>query len=83
MFPLRFHFLIQKARWLNQERTKVETSARAEAPAEKESGKILPDAREAVCFLRGKRRKRSRRHSKKQHGALTQPKLKAEDRSAF
>jgi hypothetical protein len=31
---------------LNQEDTKVKTSARVETPAEKESGKILPDDRE-------------------------------------
>jgi hypothetical protein len=54
MFPLRFHFLIQKARWLNQEGTKVEASARAETPAEKESGKILPDDREAACPAGGR-----------------------------
>jgi hypothetical protein len=35
-------------------------------PAEKESGKILPDAREAEGFLRGRRR--SRRHSKNNTG---------------
>jgi hypothetical protein len=54
MFPLRFNSPIQKACWLNQEGTKVKTSARAETPAEKESGKILPDDRKATRFLCGK-----------------------------
>jgi hypothetical protein len=48
-FALCFDFPIQKARCLNQEGTKVETSARAETSAEKESGKILPDNRRAAC----------------------------------
>jgi hypothetical protein len=62
-FPLRFYSPIQKACWLNQEDTKVKTSARTETPAEKESGKILPDVRgRAEGFLRGRRR--SRRYSK-------------------
>ncbi|TVP87220.1 MAG: hypothetical protein EA344_02085, partial [Alkalicoccus sp.] len=30
-----------------------------ETPAEKESGKILPDVRKAACFLRSKRRKKA------------------------
>jgi hypothetical protein len=50
--PFRCDFPIQKACWLNQEGTKVETSARAEAPAE--GAKILPDVRESACAAGGR-----------------------------
>ncbi|WP_147803328.1 hypothetical protein [Alkalicoccus halolimnae] len=66
-FPLRFDFPIQKARCLNQEGTKVKTSAKAifqdacgkrkrEDPPGRKGGR-------AEGFLRGKRRKKSRRQS--------------------
>jgi hypothetical protein len=73
MFPLRFHFLIQKARWLNQKCTKVEASAkvifqdtcgkrkREDPPGRKESRMLSPRQAEEPQALR------------KQHGALTEP----------
>jgi hypothetical protein len=65
---LPFDFQIQKARWLNQEGPKEETRARAETPAE--GAQILSDAGKAACFIH--RRRKSRRHSNKQQGALTE-----------
>jgi hypothetical protein len=44
--PLRFDIPIQKARWLNQEGTKVETRTRAEKS--EEGTQILTDVRGAV-----------------------------------
>jgi hypothetical protein len=54
MYPLHFDGRLQKARRLNKECTKLETIARALTSTEKESGKILPDLREAACPAGGR-----------------------------
>jgi hypothetical protein len=70
MFPLRFDFPIQKACWLNQEDTKVKTSARARSLRKKKAGRSS----------RTTGKPRARQALQKQHGALTEPNNKIKDR---